>query len=118
MNTARITHIKRQRRARRVRARISGTAARPRLTVARSLRSLYAQLIDDEKGMTLAAAHSREVKSGKQIKTQVAAHVGTMLAEKAKKAGITAAVFDKGAYRYHGRVKAVVDAVRTGGIKI
>ena len=118
MNKERRLQITRLRRKQRTRARISGTAERPRLSVARSLRAFYAQLINDESGKTLAAVHSREVKDGKHTKTEIALRVGKTLAEKAMKQGITVAVFDKGAYRYHGRVKACVEGARVGGLKI
>jgi len=89
------------RRKKRVRAKISGTAERPRLSVFKSNRYIYAQLIDDTVGRTLAAASGKESKK-----------VGVALAEKAKKQGIKAAVFDRGAYQYHGRVRALAEAFR------
>jgi len=103
----------RERRHARVRARISGTAERPRLAVFRSNRFISAQLIDDTVGRTLAAAHGREFKgaAGAQAKA-----VGETIAQKAKTAGITAIVFDRGGYRYGGQVKALADAAREGGL--
>jgi len=103
------------RRAHRVRAQVHGTAERPRLTVKRSLKHIYAQLIDDVQGKTLASASDKDVKtSGKPV--EVAKEVGKALAAKAKAAGIAEAVFDRGAYRYHGRVAAIADGAREGGL--
>lgn len=105
------------RRARRVRARIEGSATRPRLSVNRSLKHIYAQLIDDVAGHTLAAASDLTVKaSGKPV--EVAKAVGLAIAELAKKAGITTAVFDRGSNRYHGRVAAVAEGAREGGLTL
>jgi large subunit ribosomal protein L18 len=112
------TREARLRRHRRVRRRVQGTAERPRLYVFRSNRGIYAQLIDDLEGRTLAAAGWQHVaKSFKGNKTEQAAEVGKQLAAKAKAAGIDAAVFDRGGYLYHGRVKALADAAREGGLK-
>lgn len=103
------------RRARRVRARIEGSATRPRLSVKRSLKHIYVQLIDDVAGHTLAAASDLTVKApGKPV--EVAKAVGLAVAELAKKAGITTVVFDRGANRYHGRVAAVAEGAREGGL--
>ncbi len=104
----------------RVRKKIHGTTARPRLSVYRSLNHVYVQVIDDSQGNTLAAASSLEsaVKgqtSGK-LKTDVAKMVGTLISERAKEKGITTIVFDRGGYLYHGRVKALAEAVREGGL--
>ena len=104
----------------RVRKKIHGTTARPRLSVYRSLNHVYVQVIDDSEGNTLAAASSLEsaVKdqtSGK-LKTDVAKMVGTLISERAKEKGITTIVFDRGGYLYHGRVKALAEAVREGGL--
>ena len=109
---------KRMRRTHRSRARIEGTGVRPRLTIFRSNRSITAQLIDDEKGHTVAAAGAREIKETKKPKTDIATAVGVLLAERAVKAGISKAVFSKGSYRYHGRVKALVEAARKNGLTI
>lgn len=95
----------------RVRSKLSGTAKRPRLSVFRSNRGLYLQLVDDSKGSTLVSAHAKELKS-KGNKVELASALGKLLAEKAQKAGIKEIVFDRGAYRYHGRIKAVADAAR------
>lgn len=106
---------KRAARHARIRARVSGTAARPRLAVFRSNRFVYAQLINDEAGTTVASADSRKA-SGKNA-TERAVSVGKDIAEKAKKAGIEAIVFDRGGYRYQGIVAALADAAREGGLK-
>ena len=104
----------RQRRHKRVRARIIGSATRPRLAVFRSNRFVSAQLIDDSAGKTLASAHGREFKgpAGAQ-----AGKIGEAIAERAKVLGITAIVFDRGGYRYAAQVKALADAARAGGLE-
>lgn len=104
------------RRTNRSRARLFGTADKPRLSVFRSNRFMYAQLIDDDKGNTLVSVNSQSLKE-KINKTQLAEKVGEMLAEKAKAKSIAKAVFDRGNYKYHGRVKAVADGARKGGLK-
>jgi large subunit ribosomal protein L18 len=108
----------RQRRHRRVRGKVAGTAERPRLVVTRSNRGIVAQLVDDMNGRTLASASWLQVKSFKGNKTAQAAEVGKLLAQKAKDAKIQTAVFDRGGYLYHGRVKALADAAREGGLKL
>jgi large subunit ribosomal protein L18 len=107
----------RQRRHRRVRGKVAGTTERPRLVVSRSNRGIAAQLIDDSTGKTVASASWLQVKSFKGNKTGQAAEVGKLLAEKAKAANVDSAVFDRGGYLYHGRVKALADAAREGGLK-
>jgi large subunit ribosomal protein L18 len=107
----------RQRRHRRVRGKIFGSAERPRLVVFRSNRGIEAQLVDDLEGKTLAAASWLNLKSFKGSKTEQAAEVGKLLAKNAKQAGVETAVFDRGGYLYHGRVKALADAAREGGLK-
>ena len=104
----------------RVRARIFGTADKPRLTVSRSNRFVYAQLIDDEKSHTLAHASSREVAKtgGKKSKTELSGFVGELLAKRAIELGTKTAVLDRRSYKYHGRVKALADGARKGGLKI
>jgi large subunit ribosomal protein L18 len=103
-------------RHKRIRARVSGTASKPRLAVFRSNTSIYAQMIDDETGRTLCAAS--DIKdTAKCTKTESAAKVGKELAEKALAAGITACVFDRGGFLFHGRVKALAEAARTAGLK-
>jgi large subunit ribosomal protein L18 len=111
------TREARLRRHRRVRGKVSGTAERPRLVVFRSNRGVFAQLIDDETGRTLAAASWLEIRSFKGTKTDQAAEVGKALAVAAEKAGITRCVFDRGGYLYHGRVKALADGAREGGLE-
>lgn len=106
----------RQVRHKRIRAKISGTAQTPRLSVFRGLRSINAQLIDDVKGNTLCQVRSAEVKAEKG-KISAAFAVGKLLAEKATAKKITKVVFDRGGYRYHGRVKALADGAREGGLK-
>jgi large subunit ribosomal protein L18 len=105
-------------RKRRTRQKIGkGTKARPRLSVFRSNRYTYAQLIDDTSGKTLVSVSSHEVKE-KLKKAEVARQVGLLVAQRAKKAGIQLIVFDRGRYAYHGRVKAVADGAREGGLKL
>jgi large subunit ribosomal protein L18 len=107
----------RLRRHRRVRGKIRGTAERPRLQVFRSNRGIFAQLIDDDAGRTLAAASWKELPASfKGAKTEQAAEVGKRLAAAAKKAGVENVVFDRGGYLYHGRVKALADSAREGGL--
>jgi large subunit ribosomal protein L18 len=108
---------RRQRRHKRVRKQAFGTAERPRLVVFRSNRGIGAQLIDDTAGRTLAAASSLDLEAGKGTKSEQAAEVGKLLAEKAKTADVKTAVFDRGGYLYHGRVKALAEAAREGGIE-
>ena len=105
------------RRHERVREKVRGSKARPRLAVYRSLTHIYGQLIDDDAGKTVAAASSLESKTEKRKKAESAKAVGQALGERAKQAGIGEAVFDRGGYRYHGRVKALADGVRAAGVK-
>jgi large subunit ribosomal protein L18 len=107
----------RERRHRRVRGKLFGNAERPRLVVFRSNRGIEAQLVDDLEGKTLAAASWLQLKSFKGSKTEQAAEVGKLLARNAKKAGVETVVFDRGGYLYHGRVKALADAAREGGLR-
>ena len=108
----------RLRRHRRVRGKVSGTTERPRLAVFRSNKGISAQLIDDSTGKTLAGASWIGVKkSFKGTKTEQAAEVGKLIAAAGKKAGVEAVVFDRGGYLYHGRVKALADGAREGGLK-
>jgi len=103
------------RRQRRTRVRITGTATKPRLSVFKSLRHIYIQAIDDVNGRTLAAVSDKEIKDkGKPL--EIAAQVGELFGNKLKEKKITWGVFDKGAYKYHGRVKALADGVRKSGI--
>ncbi|MDO8470028.1 MAG: 50S ribosomal protein L18 [bacterium] len=116
MATTKKTIAIRARRRNRVRVRIRGTAAIPRLTVFRSNVAIYAQLIDDATGTTVVRASSRDlVKRGPKMADATA--VGKLIAERATPAGITAAVFDRGSYRYHGRVQALAEGARAGGLK-
>lgn len=103
-------------RHRRVRKKVSGNPEQPRLCVFRSLRSIYAQIIDDIGGTTLVAASSREAEQVAGPKTAVSAQVGSLLAQRAREQGISKVVFDRGGYKYHGRVKALADAAREGGL--
>lgn len=120
MDAQKIKHRRQERRRKHVRRKVQGTAERPRLTVFRSSKHIYAQLVDDLSGLTLAAASS----AGKEIKTKLpyggnvnaAKAVGQMIAERAKEKGITLAAFDRGHYRYHGRIKALADAAREAGL--
>jgi large subunit ribosomal protein L18 len=105
-----------ERRATRVRGSVRGTADRPRLTVFRSNRAIWAQLVDDATGTTLVSAGSVHV-SEDLPKKETAAKVGGILAERAKAAGVTRVVFDRGPYLYHGRVKALADGAREGGLE-
>lgn len=111
----------RERRRRRVRMKLSGTPGRPRLSVFRSLDNIYAQVIDDVEGRTLASASSldNDLKSEMSDKTkkEQAELVGKTVAERAKAAGIETVVFDRGGFLYHGRVKALADGAREGGLK-
>ena len=117
------SYVARKRRHIRVRKQLSGISERPRLNVFRSLNHIYAQVIDDTKGVTLVSASSldagvreTEVAQGKG-KTEHASLVGKLVAERALEAGITQVVFDRGGYKYHGRVKALADASREAGLK-
>jgi large subunit ribosomal protein L18 len=107
----------RLRRHRRVRSKISGTAERPRLAVYRSNLRIYAQLIDDDAGRTLAAASSLDKDVAGAKRSEQAGMVGKLVAERAKQAGIGRVVFDRGGYLYHGRVKTLADAARENGLE-
>jgi large subunit ribosomal protein L18 len=108
---------KRLRRRRRVRARIRGSADRPRLSVYRSNRGVFAQLIDDDAGRTLASVSWTEDELRKLGSMEQAKRVGQLLAERAKAAGVETCVFDRGGYRFHGRVAAIAEGAREGGLK-
>ena len=113
-------HTKRQRRLRRrrrVRARIVGSAERPRLSVYRSNRGVFAQLVDDAAGRTLAAVNWTEPELRKLTAAEQAKRAGELLAERAKAAGVESCVFDRGGYQFHGRVKALAEGAREGGLK-
>jgi large subunit ribosomal protein L18 len=107
---------RRLRRRRRVRARVTGTTQRPRLSVYRSNRGVFAQLIDDGKGHTVAAVNWIEPELRKLSASDQAKRAGELLAERAKAAGVETCVFDRGGYRYHGRVKALAEGAREGGL--
>ena len=107
----------RLRRRRRVRARIRGSAERPRLSVFRSNRGISAQLIDDDSGKTLVAVNWTEADLRKLDRSEQAKTAGEMLAKRAKDAGVETCVFDRGGYRFHGHVKALADGAREGGLK-
>ncbi len=109
-----VTRKRRLRRAHRTRTVIGATGAKPRLSVFKSNQHIYAQVIDDVSGRTLAAASSKELKIGDTLKD--AAAVGAKVAERAKAAGITAVVFDRGRFRFHGRVKALAGGAREAGM--
>ncbi|HSD23222.1 MAG TPA: 50S ribosomal protein L18 [Solirubrobacterales bacterium] len=108
---------KRLRRRRRVRARIRGNAERPRLSVYRSNRGVFAQLIDDDAGRTLAAVSWTEPELRELDSMEQAKRTGQLLAERAKSAGVESCVFDRGGYRFHGRVAAIAEGAREGGLK-
>jgi large subunit ribosomal protein L18 len=108
---------RRLKRRRRVRAKIRGTAERPRIAVFRSNRGIAAQLIDDSSGRTLAAINWTESELRSMKPAEQAKRAGELLAERGKAAGITSAVFDRGGYQYHGRVKALAEGAREGGLE-
>jgi large subunit ribosomal protein L18 len=108
---------RRQRRHRRVRGKVHGSANRPRLCVFRSSKGIYAQLIDDDAGVTLASASTLNLGGASGTKSEKAAEVGKLVAQRAKDAGIASVVFDRGGYLYHGRVKALADGAREGGLE-
>jgi large subunit ribosomal protein L18 len=114
-------HAHRAKKAMRTRARLRSVSARPRLSVFRSLNNISCQIIDDGKGHTLCAASSleKDLRSGAAglKKADVAAKVGALLAERAKRAGVTKVAFDRAAYKFHGRIKALADAARKGGLE-
>jgi large subunit ribosomal protein L18 len=114
---AKVVRQRRIRRHQRIRNRIHGSGQRPRLSVFRSSANTYAQIIDDGKGHTLAAASSLEADAAAGTKVEQARRVGELVAERARAAGIEAVVFDRGGFLYHGRVKAVADGARAGGLK-
>ena len=111
------TEQKRKRRHRRVRGRVHGSAARPRLCVFRSSKGIYAQVIDDDTGVTLASASTLVLDGASGSKSEKAAEVGKLVAQRAREAGIAKVIFDRGGYLYHGRVKALADGAREGGLE-
>jgi large subunit ribosomal protein L18 len=112
------TENRRLKRRRRVRAKVSGTASRPRISVFRSNRGLSAQLIDDVSGNTLAAVNWFEPELRSLAKAERSTRAGELLAERAKAAGVSEAVFDRGGYRYHGHVRTFVEAIRETGVTV
>jgi large subunit ribosomal protein L18 len=121
MNKKRILNKIRERRKSRTRAKITGTAEKPRLSIFRSNRYTFVQLIDDSSGKTLAGASTRELaknKKSKAKKSDIAAELGELIAKKAVEKGVKKAVFDRGKYKYHGRVKAVAESARKGGLQL
>ena len=114
--------VKRIRRHKRVRAKVSGTGKRPRLCVFKSQKHIYGQLIDDDKGKTLAQASDLELavlkKSEKQGKMNIALEVGKLIAGKAKDLKIEKVVFDRGGYKFHGKIKSLAEGAREGGLKL
>lgn len=111
----------RRRKALRIRNRVRGSAARPRLSVFRSHANIYCQVIDDQSGRTLAAASSQDQSLRATLqglkKAEVAAKVGSLIADRAKQHGVTRVCFDRGCYQYHGRIKALAEAARSGGLE-
>jgi large subunit ribosomal protein L18 len=107
---------RRLKRRRRVRAKVHGTAERPRISVFRSNRGIFAQLVDDESGRTLASVNWTESDLRSLKPMEQATKAGSLLAERGKAAGVESAVFDRGGYRYHGRVKALAEGAREGGL--
>jgi large subunit ribosomal protein L18 len=119
--SGRHTQVERHRiRRYRIRKRVTGTAERPRLSVFRSAKHIYAQIVDDERGVTLASASSREgvEKSGDaKGRVSLSAGVGKLIASRAKEKGVSKVCFDRGGYLYHGRIKALADGARAGGLE-
>jgi large subunit ribosomal protein L18 len=118
-NPQKIIKEKQHRRHQRMRARIKGTSTRPRLSVFRSNHHIYCQIINDEKGETLVAADDLELTENKKqkAKSKIAFEVGELIAKKAKDKGIKKVIFDRGSYQYHGRVKALAEGAREGGLQ-
>ena len=117
MQAIKLKREQRQRRKTGIRKRIIGTSERPRLTVYRSLKHIYAQIIDDASGKTLVSASSVQAHLEKGYNKGAATEVGKALAEKAKAAGVEVVAFDRNGFKYHGRIKALADAAREGGLK-
>ena len=118
MDKAKERRISRNRIRVRIRRKVSGTAERPRLSVKKSLKHIYAQVIDDAAGKTIVAASSREADAGaKGANAAAAKAVGVLIAKKAKDKGVTRVVFDRGGYLYHGNIKALADAARENGLE-
>lgn len=118
MNKSKAKQSNRLTRHRRVRAKIKGTAKRPRVTVFKSSNNLFVQFIDDEKNKTILSNSLKDKKAKKLKKVDSAKGIGEVLAAKAKASGISEVVFDRGGYKYHGRVKALAEGLRAGGLKL
>ena len=119
MNKAKSKQLNRITRHKRVRAKIIGTAKRPRVTVFKSSNNLFVQFIDDDKNKTILSNSPKDKKTTKKgKKVDLAKTIGEALASKAKAAGINEVVFDRGGYKYHGRIKALAEGLRTGGLKL
>jgi large subunit ribosomal protein L18 len=116
--TVKTRPAKRLKRRRRVRAKVTGTAQRPRISVFRSNRGISAQLVDDVAGHTLAAVTWTEAPLKDKARMEQASEAGKLLAQRAKEAGVESAVFDRGGYQYHGRVRAFAEGVREGGLTV
>ncbi len=117
INKGNIKNKLRQKRQKRIRAKIVGTKTTPRLNVFRGLKHINAQIIDDTTGKTLVAASDMELKSAKGVKVDKAKEVGKLIAQKAKDKKISQVVFDRAGYKYHGRIKALAEGAREGGLK-
>jgi len=122
MRAIQLKRVQREKRKKRVRHNVFGTTQRPRLSVFRSHKQIYAQVIDDSSGRTICSASSRDKACREQVTSggncDGAKAVGRLLAEAAQRAGVRQLVFDRGGYRYHGRVKALADAVRAAGVSV
>ena len=118
MEKNRLKRVRRFRRKRGIRKRMFGSPERPRMTVYRSLKHIYVQIINDLDGKTIVSANSRQANAEAGGNKDAAAVVGKVIAERAKEAGITSVAFDRNGYRYHGRVRALADAAREGGLQL
>jgi large subunit ribosomal protein L18 len=112
-----VKQIKKERRQKKIRAKIHGTAARPRLSVFRSINHIYAQLIDDNSGKVLAIASDKDLKAGKKAKSEIAKEVGKIIAKVAAEKKIDTVVFDRAGFLFHGRIKSLAEGAREGGLK-
>jgi len=112
-----VKQVKKERRQKKIRARIHGTNTRPRLCIFRSISHIYAQIIDDDKAVVLISASDKDIKAGKKTKIEIAKEVGAAVAKKALESKIDTVVFDRAGFLFHGRVKAVAEGAREGGLK-
>ncbi len=117
MDKQKVKQYQRSRRRGRVRAKVSGTSKCPRLSVFRSNKGMYLQLIDDEKSKTLVSVHNKEAQKKKDKKVAISFELGKLIAKKALDKKIKKVIFDRGGYKYHGRIKAVADGAREGGLR-